>query len=365
MKIFSNYIVTKPYVGSVQRLGYMVCTPADKPNPSFACASLAVDWGIYASANPPPANAAVGVNLNLVGRGSSAQPIKRIEAVYIDNSFNALPVYVVFPDTGFSAIALAYAVVMIPVLTQGNMANIYCEGFDGIAAPLTRVIFMEKHVDVFNIVPPTATAVVPVSVRSSAHGNNGAAQTVTTTVTMTAGIVAGDELVIYFGVENNATVTTPAGWTLATPVQSSFDTFDIFRLYIFTRTATGTEGASITVTHLNAFASYGSICIKTVTSGPELTTIATGNSITSIVPPILTPSWGVADVLGLTVCVDIRNAFLTTPSGYTVEISENGAGATPVKLRVCSLFANSATVAPGAFTIAASSGLLAETLAYR
>jgi len=332
----------------------MVCSPVGQSQPEFACISAAVEWQNYASVPnaPPVLNEKIGVDINLLGRGP-ATSIKRVEAIYIDNTFNSLTVYVVFPDTGFCAVAQPYSIVMLPVLTQQLWAKAYCEGFDGLVAPSTRIVLMEKHVDVFEIAPSAAVVVVNPSVRSSSHGNNGAANTTTTTVNLPAGIVAGDELMICFTNNGTApTITTPAGWTLkdtSTLAQAfAFPT----AVRVFTRTADGAEGASVNIAHSAGISSYGCLAIKNAEAGPE-------GSLAKILAtstyPLsgFAPSWGTdTNVwIGILVVYGGGAQTITTPAGYTVDVTED-TGAAPVRqqMRIVTLVREATAMPAGNFT---------------
>jgi hypothetical protein len=90
---------------------------------------LTFDWaGEYnaSSANP---NIGVGVYIPTSG---PRQLLDKILSCRIDNTGNAVPVYVVFPDTGYTVVAPPNTVVWEPVETGGFSCIVYALGFTNV-----------------------------------------------------------------------------------------------------------------------------------------------------------------------------------------------------------------------------------------
>jgi len=83
-----------------------------------------INWATYGAG--ASVNVGVLINLQNLGPGSN---IDNIRSVRIDNTGNPVPVYVVFPDSGFIVTCPPNAVFRESVVTQGLQCFVYGEGF--------------------------------------------------------------------------------------------------------------------------------------------------------------------------------------------------------------------------------------------
>ena len=111
------------------------------------------------------------------------------------------------------------------------------------------------------------------------------------TVNLPAGIAAGDRLIVLFALADTRTVTTPAGWTLISNVDNPAVFGSSKRLYAFTKVASGSEGATLSLTisgsTSSAHTSYR-ISGASQTTDPYIAANA-GALSTHPDPPALTP----------------------------------------------------------------------------
>lgn len=93
------------------------------------------------------------------------------------------------------------------------------------------------------------------------------------TVNLPASVTSGDLLLLFFLIDSGATVSTPSGWTLVKDLPGSAR-----RLVCFKKTATGSEGSTVTVTTGSAFvASHCTYRIGTNNYNVTVSTGATGS----------------------------------------------------------------------------------------
>lgn len=131
------------------------------------------------------------------------------------------------------------------------------------------------------------------------------------TVTMPAGIVAGETLTVFFGCDSAVTVNTPSGWT-----KTLDDTNDDKRMVIYTKTATGSDTLSVT-TSVSTSAANVTYRIQVNQSFELAVSKSTGNSFNAD-PPSLTPTGGSQKYTWIAVCVGRNGQVPTTwPTGYT------------------------------------------------
>jgi hypothetical protein len=188
-------------------------------------------------------------------------------------------------------------------------------------------------------------------------------------VNMPATVNAGNLLIVLFTNDGDATVTTPAGWSLLASNAAN----GAVRLSVYYKIAAGTEGGT-TVNFVTSAAEEASAQVYRITdwhgtTPPEISTAATGTS-TAPNPASLDPAgWDVADTLWLAVAGQDRgNQSGTTayPASYTDGIStlsSDGTGScrTHSARRVLAV----ASENPGAFTIPVSEEWVAFTIAVR
>lgn len=123
------------YIGTPFSNGVFLCTPAvEKP----AQVPIVIDWAAYGVVT---GTLSKGVLVNLQAGGVKA-PISQIRSIYIDNSFSNSPIYVQFPDTGFTVFAPPGAIVTQPVVTNLLQARVVGFSFFGNTQPKTNILFM-------------------------------------------------------------------------------------------------------------------------------------------------------------------------------------------------------------------------------
>lgn len=185
------------------------------------------------------------------------------------------------------------------------------------------------------------------------------------TVALPSSISAGNLLIIVFGVFT-ATVSTPSGWTSFFNNTSGDST-----LYGFWKLASGSEGASVTITTgASRNSAHNTYRITGWTGTPEAAT-ATGSDTTPN-PPSLTPSWGFTKTLWIAAEGSLRasasHAITAFPSGYSGGISATGTIPIILTSDVCGsawLQSAGASQNPGAFTVNASVPWVAVTIGVR
>jgi len=169
-------------------------------------------------------------------------------------------------------------------------------------------------------------------------------------VSLPASISAGDLLMVFFLVHEDPSVTTPDGWTL---LKSITDGYADHKLYVFYKVASGSEGASVTITIGTARRSAGiSFRITGHSGAPEVSTGATGMNYNPD-PDALTPSGGAKDYLWIALCKNgTAEAPIAYPTNYTGnnlwKASNNGTDYPPV-LAVATRELNASSENPGTF----------------
>ena len=150
-------------------------------------------------------------------------------------------------------------------------------------------------------------------------------QTTSHTVSLPTGVTEGDLLIIFFSGSNypQGSVTVPTGWTPL--VDETSDENDITGHYggVWYRTATGTEGSTVSVTSSalkrSAHHAYR-ISGHDPDTAPEVAyTVDDGEVITTPSAPQLTPSWGSAENLWL---ASAAGSFtdIDAPTNYTTQL---------------------------------------------
>jgi len=149
----------------------------------------------------------------------------------------------------------------------------------------------------------------------AATNTSNSAGTTTHAVSLPASISAGDLLIVLlylFSGSGVPGISTPSGWTSLGTVDDSTDR----RLSVFYKIASGSEGASVTVTSdINSSGAHNSYRITGYSGAPE---IAIASSVGAPNPPNLAPSWGALDTLWLAIGGDSNDAAdMTAPASYT------------------------------------------------
>lgn len=202
--------------------------------------------------------------------------------------------------------------------------------------------------------------VASTSLRVVASNSGGSSVAQTSTVcNLPANIVAGQELFVAFASDGNGTHTTPAGWTaLASSIINTG-----MRQTMFRKTASGSEGASVTITHTNGYSAYVSGSIEGHSAAMEAGVAVGSSTGTSPNPPSLNPSWGTEKTLWLAACYKANGSITAQPSGYTVIDTgiATGAGGKLPRVQVAYLITTAVSEDPGAFTVSTSDWNIANT----
>jgi hypothetical protein len=130
------------------------------PNPTGPkTVRLDIDWTNYGASGSAQQ---LGVFCNLTAQGQvTGTVLDAIRAVYIDNTYVSVPVYIKFPDTLFTVVCPAYSVVMAPVFTNVQQFTIYGDGFISGETPITSVFL--TNVDRQGFYIPAAITGAPVT----------------------------------------------------------------------------------------------------------------------------------------------------------------------------------------------------------
>lgn len=205
--------------------------------------------------------------------------------------------------------------------------------------------------------PPIRLSVTP-----TAFG----ADTTAHLVAMPAVVEPGDLLLMHFVNDGNATVATPAGWTLlnttlsGTQVRSSW----------YWKLAAGTEDGT-TVDLVTSAAEHAAAQVHRFQAGtfdaavaPAIA-VATGTSV-SPNPPNLAPSWGEADTYWIAAYgADDDDATTGWPWTEGQTYTPSGTGTTTCSAASCVLALRVASIDPATFTMAASEEWVAATIAIK
>lgn len=197
---------------------------------------------------------------------------------------------------------------------------------------------------------PAATRAIRFPVVEATNTSSTNSSVSSHTVNLPSGITAGDLLIIVFG-QIGGTVTITGYTQLAT------QSFTNGRLTLFYKTATGSEGSTVTATTSgNTQTAENSYRISGWLGTPEATT--TSGSGASADPPSLTPSWGLTKTLWLaaaagTITGSNSLTVSTFPSGYTNGIQASSAiPVTPGTVTGSArLNSEAASENPGTFTL--------------
>lgn len=200
----------------------------------------------------------------------------------------------------------------------------------------------------------------PPVVNGSAVTNNGNATS--QAANLPSGIVAGELLLLFCEVDSSATsINVPAGWTSLYNVTSGSN-----RQRAFYKTATGSEGATVTIT-IGTASFFAAIALRIGGANltPEAGTAAAATS-TSADPPSLSFAGGVDAYL----VIAVSGAKMSTgsaPAAYPPGYSANQLSA-PANFNSLALATKNAAAAnedPGAFTWGSSVNNIANTVAIR
>jgi len=186
-------------------------------------------------------------------------------------------------------------------------------------------------------------------------------------VTLPAGIVAGDLILIQFVFYPSGTSSAPSGWTMIDSL--TYSTTHV----IYAKVADGSEGG--TTVNIVTSSSSKAACITRVIkdwfgviTGGISKADAVGSSATPD-PPSLSPAWGAADTLWLALTSSYQKVTVSAYptnyiSGYNV-VTSGGSASTNCGAgsAICQL--NAATENPGTYTLSNSTDWIAITIAVR
>lgn len=203
---------------------------------------------------------------------------------------------------------------------------------------------------------------IRLSITQSAFGTNTTAHL----VAMPAAVAAGDLLLMHFVNDGNATVTTPAGWTL---LNSTLNGTQV-RSGWYYKLAAGTEGGT-TVDMVTSVAEHAAAQVHRFQAGtfdsavaPAIA-VATGTSV-SPNPPNLAPAWGVADTYWIAAYgADDDDATTAWPWTEGQTYTPSGTGTETCSAASCVLALRVASIDPPTFTMAASEEWVAATVAIK
>ena len=178
-------------------------------------------------------------------------------------------------------------------------------------------------------------------------------------VTLPASIVAGNLLLMFItlGSAGGGSITTPSGWT-----QLAINTVNWTGAILY-KTATGSEGASVTITTTIRTAAAVCYQINAWAGTPAVSVAKNASSGASITPNAITPSWGSASDLFIeAVMAGGDEAPISSySSGYGSPVASNAGNfclaATAIKS------ATETTETPGAITMKYSEASVAWVVA--
>jgi len=171
----------------------------------------------------------------------------------------------------------------------------------------------------------SSAATAPTVVSRSYYGDP--SYTLSHSVPLPASLVAGNLLILVVGYSNGSApqgqVTTPSGWTKLDSITGTNKALE----YIFYKTATGSEGATLTVTSTNVARGMGFLAYQIAgwSGTPQIGTAATGTNATPD-PPSVTPTSAAS--LALALCGGDGDGSPQTISSYPAGYSNGQVGAT-------------------------------------
>lgn len=200
---------------------------------------------------------------------------------------------------------------------------------------------------------------------ANTNSSTEASDTASHTVDLPANIQAGDLLLVFFSIDGNSNLTWPAGWTEFFEKGRTITC----RTECAWRKATGNEGATITVTSINA---QKSAHVSWRITGAEDPTVqppeaSTGTDASSVNPDSdnLTPTGGTKDYLAVSVEGNDNDTLATVyPSGFTSwGTLASGSGIGHCNIAIAYKQWAASALNPGAFTIAEAENWNAGTIA--
>jgi len=180
-------------------------------------------------------------------------------------------------------------------------------------------------------------------------------------VSLPSSIVAGNLLLLFVGsTGSSVSVNTPSGFTQV--VRALYPDASTGRqVYLFRKTATGSEGATISVSQSTSTAM---VSVSYQVSGwTALQATGANGSDANPDPPSLSPAWGTDNCLWLATAIGRGAAFTAFPAGYWNVL--NPTPTTNIIIASAHLNKASASEDPGVFTQNASDRWATITTAVR
>lgn len=192
------------------------------------------------------------------------------------------------------------------------------------------------------------------------------------TCNLPASIASGELLLLFFCHNNDtSSITTPSGWSvLIAETEATSDS----NLSVFYKTATGSEGATVTVTvgSPGANSAHNSYRISGWLAAEAAASFVNTSGDTTPDPPSLTPSWGIDKTLWIALVGSNRDSathtFGSAPTNYTDAISAQGVIPTfDTSVRMSSARRENQTTTedPGTFSLGTNGGTKSMTIAIR
>ena len=186
-------------------------------------------------------------------------------------------------------------------------------------------------------------------------------------VTLPAGIVAGDLLVVFINVRSTS-ITLPTGWTQV--YNAAYNGLDCAAC--FTHHATGAEGPTVTITTGSSKSVAIAYCISGWSGTPTVSTVA-GATSTAPNSASLTSGFGAVDTLWLSVAhLEGVVTITSIPTNYTGGLSKQTSTTNGASIGTAQRNLNAASEDPGAYvtpsapwnayTVAIRTGDVAEVL---
>jgi len=149
-------VETTQWIGTVNGLPTTLCGQNGR------VVLVNIDWSVYNLGN----GESLGLEVDMSGIAPTNQ-LDLIRSVYIDNIASPTPMYVYFPDTGFTVVCKPYTATWAPVVTNARKATVYGIGFTTQQIPLVNVFFTNIFMPLayqelgpnFTATPPSITYV--------------------------------------------------------------------------------------------------------------------------------------------------------------------------------------------------------------
>jgi hypothetical protein len=195
--------------------------------PGLFCVPLKFNWQAYGASDT---NQNIAVSINLTGTTNQPrQLLQQIKSVYIDNTGSAVPIYVQFTDTLFTAIAQPYSAGWYPVFTNGFEFVVAGLGFTSLQSPTTQIFVTNSPVAPYT--DAALQTVLPQFLSSPSLGGGAGLSSVTP-------VIFGQDY-------NNGNITVTGGGGNGAQVHGIIDNFGRFVNVVVDNPGTGYTGIPI------------------------------------------------------------------------------------------------------------------------